>query len=67
MREEMLPLTSDDIARIEHRARAFQGAFTGTSGTLAADVLRLLKERQQLLVQIARLETQKDHWRIRGD
>lgn len=26
-----------------HRARRFQGAYTGTSGTLAADVLRLVK------------------------
>jgi hypothetical protein len=27
----------------EYRARRFSGAYTGTSGTLAADVLRLLK------------------------
>ena len=53
------PLTSDDIARMEHRARRFQGAWTGTSGTsgtLAADVMRLLQERQRLLVLLAMKE-----------
>lgn len=48
------PLTADDLARIEHRARRFQGAWTGTSGTLAADVMRLLSERQRLLAENAR-------------
>ena len=61
------PLTSDDLARIEHRARCFQGAWTGTAGTLAADVMRLLAERQRLLALVARLEDQRDMWRIRGD
>ena len=50
------PLTSDDIARMEHRACRFQGAWTGTSGTLAADVMRLLQERQRLLVLLAMKE-----------
>jgi hypothetical protein len=45
-------LTSDDLAQMEHRARRFSGAYTGTSGTLAADVLRLLKERQRLLAEL---------------
>jgi hypothetical protein len=49
-------LTADDLARIEHRARRFQGAWTGTSGTLAADVMRLLAERQRLLTLIADLQ-----------
>jgi len=47
-------LTSNDLARIEHRARRFQGAWTGTAGTLAADVMRLLAERQRLLQLVAR-------------
>ena len=51
-------LTADDIARIEHRARRFQGAWTGTSGTLAADVMRLLEERRRLMVELARLREQ---------
>ena len=50
------PLTADDIVRMEHRARRFQGAWTGTSGTLAADVMRLLQERQRLLVLLAMKE-----------
>ena len=50
-------LTSDDIARMTHRARqAGQPSWTGTSGTLAADVMRLLDERQRLLVKLARIE-----------
>lgn len=53
-------LTSDDIVRIEHRARRFQGAWTGTSGSLAADVMRLLKERQRLLVELARLSERSE-------
>ena len=51
-----LPLTADDCARMEHRARRFSGAYTGTSGTLAGDVIRLLKERSRLLCQLAHLE-----------
>jgi len=41
---------------MEHRARRFSGAWTGTSGTLAADVMRLLAERQRLLAIIAARE-----------
>jgi len=55
----MEPLTADDIPRIEHRARRFQGAWTGTSGTLAADVMRLLEERRRLMVELARLREQR--------
>jgi len=50
------PLTEDDLAHMEHRARRFQGAWTGTSGTLAADVMRLLQERNRLLVLLAMKE-----------
>ena len=49
-------LTEDDLVRMEHRARRFQGAWTGTSGTLAADVIRLLKERLRLLDELAKLK-----------
>ena len=42
----MLPLTEDDLARIEHRARR-SGIATGT---LANDVMRLLQERRRLLM-----------------
>ena len=51
------PLTDDDLAQMEHRARRFSGAYTGTSGTLAADVIRLLAERARLLAIIAVLQS----------
>ena len=38
------PLSDAYLLECEMRARQFSGAFTGTSGTLAADVLRLLAE-----------------------
>jgi hypothetical protein len=58
------PLTEDDLAQIEHRARRFSGAYTGTSGTLAADVIRLLYERQRLLAELARnAERVEPYWK----
>ena len=38
------PLTDAYLLEAEMRARQFSEAYTGTSGTLAADVLRLLEE-----------------------
>lgn len=35
--------TDDYLREAEQRARRFQGAYTGTSGTLAADVIRLIE------------------------
>jgi len=41
---------------MRHRAQRFAGAMpAGTSGSLAADVLRLLAERQRLIVTLAML------------
>ena len=58
------PLTEDDLAQMEHRARRFSGAYTGTSGTLAGDVIRLLAERRRLLVELARIrEGDGAYWR----
>jgi hypothetical protein len=60
---DALALTDDDLARMEHRARRFSGAWTGTSGSLAADVMRLLAERKRLLRIIAIMrEEQSDPW-----
>jgi hypothetical protein len=53
-----LTLSADYLREAEYRARRFQGAFTGTSGTLAADSLRLLTERKTLMSTIAELEEQ---------
>lgn len=47
------PLTDAYLAECEIRARRFSGAYTGTSGTLAADVLRLLAEVGRLKVESA--------------
>jgi len=47
------PLTDAYLAECEHRARRFSGAYTGTSGTLAADVMRLLFEVRPLKVEAA--------------
>lgn len=46
-------LTADDLRVMEERARRFQGAWTGTSGTLAGYVILLLRERQRLADEIA--------------
>lgn len=56
-------LTSDDLAQMEHRARRFSGAYTGTAGTLAGDVIKLLAERNRLLLELARREGHVDIWR----
>lgn len=40
------------IIEAERRARRFSGAWTGTSGTLAADVIRLIEERKELMSQL---------------
>ena len=52
------PLTDDELDAMECRSRAFSGAYTGTSGTLAADVMRLLGERQRLIVALAMMREQ---------
>lgn len=52
------PLTDDYLREAEYRARRFSGAYTGTSGTLAADVMRLLAEVQRLKVEIAMRQNQ---------
>jgi hypothetical protein len=49
------PLTTDDLLTMERAARKFQGAFTGTSGTLAGFVLLLLGEVRRLRVETAEL------------
>jgi hypothetical protein len=46
-------LTAAYLAECEQRARRFSGAYTGTSGTLAGDVMRLLAEVRRLKVEAA--------------
>lgn len=47
------PLTLEYMTQCERDARKFSGAYTGTSGTLAAHVMRLLAEVRRLKVAAA--------------
>ncbi len=51
-------LTTDELTTMEQAARRFQGAYTGTSGTLAGYVIRLLNEVQRLKVTAALKENE---------
>jgi hypothetical protein len=59
------PLTLEYMTKAEQDARRFSGAYTGTSGTLAAHVMRLLAEiarlNGELALQRARYEEQIYH------
>lgn len=65
------PLTDAYLLEAELRARQFSGAYTGTSGTLAADVLRLLAELSRVKGRLAVTIAQRDEYpslsHIRGD
>ena len=65
------PLTDAYLLECEMRARKFSGAYTGTSGTLAADVLRLLAELSRVKGKLAVVMAQRDEQpclsHIRGD
>jgi hypothetical protein len=43
-----MTLSAEYLLSAERRARRFAGQYTGTSGTLAADVLRLLRELETM-------------------
>ena len=47
-----MSLPDDYIVACEKRARRFMGQWTGTSGSLAADVMRLLKERKEIMASM---------------
>ena len=49
-------LTPEDLVTMEQAARRFQGAWTGTSGTLAGYVILLLGEVRRLKVEAAMKE-----------
>ena len=65
------PLTDAYLLECEMRARRFSGAWTGTSGTRAADVMRLLAEVSRLkgeaAVERANREERPCLSHIRGD
>ena len=54
------PLPDDYLVQCEQDARRFQGAYTGTAGTLAAHVIRLLNERKRLLAMLNEQPQEKD-------
>jgi len=58
-----LTLPADYLQAAEHRARQFSGAYTGTSGTLAADVLHLLTERASMTATIDKLTAENQSLR----
>jgi hypothetical protein len=45
-------MTPEYLTGLEHRARQFSGAYTGTSGTLAAGIIHLLHERASMTATI---------------
>jgi hypothetical protein len=47
------PLTDAYLQQCEWDARRFSGAYTGTSGTLAAHVMRLLAELSRVKGELA--------------
>jgi len=62
------PLTAAYLAECEQRARRFSGAYTGTSGTLAGDVMRLLAEVRRLRIEAARqTEATVPYWMAAHD
>ncbi len=67
----MEQLSDAYLAQCEWDARRFSGAYTGTAGTLASHVLRLLAElsrvKGKLAVTIAQRDERPDLSLIRGD
>ena len=61
------PLADAYLAQCEQDARRFSGAYTGTSGTLAAHVMRLLAEVRRLQVAAAQQVERPCLCKIRGD
>ena len=65
------PLSDAYLQQCEFDARRFSGAYTGTAGTLAAHVMRLLAElsrvKGRLAVTIAQRDERPCLSHIRGD
>ena len=55
------PLTQEYLDQAKARAKRFTAQWTGTSGSLAADVMRLLWEVERLKVELARREERQYH------
>ena len=57
-----MPLSDEYLQQAEWDARRFQGAYTGTAGTLAAHVLRMLAEVRNLRAELARERDDSTPW-----
>lgn len=60
------PLTDAYLQQAEFDARRFSGAWTGTSGTLAAHVMRLLAELSRVKGEMAVMRArhhERAYWR----
>lgn len=53
MTDQREPLTDEYLRECEHKARRFQGAWTGTSGDLAARLFLCIKEVERLKFEVA--------------
>ena len=63
-----MSLSTEELEQMEHSARRFSGAWTGTSGSLAAMLLRAVQEIRRLRVEAARHEeTMVPYWIKRHD
>ena len=54
----MITLPDEYLQEAEQRARRFSGAYTGTSGTLAADVMRLLTMIRRMPMAVEEMAVQ---------
>lgn len=57
-----MPLSDEYLQEAEWDARRFSGAYTGTAGTLAAHVLRMLDEIRRLRAELARERDDSTPW-----
>jgi len=55
-------LSDRELASIEQEARRFAGAYTGTSGSLAGHIIRLLADRREILTLGSRIMAIEEHW-----
>lgn len=60
-------LDQEYLEQCRLRANRYMGQWTGTAGSLAADVRRLLAEVDRLKVLLARASERPELDRIRGD
>ena len=57
-----MQLSDEYLQQAEWDARRFQGAYTGTAGTLAAHVLRMLDEIRSLRAKLTRERDDSTPW-----